>query len=102
MKKISLDLDALSVDSFSTSSEAVVRQGTVKGHGATEGGDTCATDNVGSWCCWNTDTTCGGGGDSWYCGDDRSGASHAPSCGAYCDITGIAYKCYDDGNDWDL
>lgn len=95
MKKISLDLDTLNVESFSTAPGAESRKGTVRAY-ETAGGDGCATDNVGSWCCWNTDTTCpGGGGDSYWCGDDISGPSHLPSCGEFCDITGIPYKCYD-------
>ena len=96
MKKISLDLDALTVDSFSTAPESGVQRGTVHGHASADDTTCCPTDAMKTPCCWNTDTTCdGGGGGSWYCGDDRSGVSFAPSCGEYCDITGSPYKCYD-------
>ncbi len=95
MKKISLDLDALQVDSFSTAPAARPLSGTVHGHEATEGGAGCGTANYGSWCCWQTDTTCPGGeGGSYWCGGtDQCGDSHMASCGDECDITGIPYKC---------
>ncbi len=96
MKKISLDLDALQVDSFSTAPAARPLAGTVHGHGATEGGDGCRTENWGSWCCWGTDTECqGGGDDTYWCGgmSEKCGPSHMASCGDQCDITGYVYKC---------
>jgi hypothetical protein len=101
MKKLSLDLGMLAVESFSTAPGAESRKGTVQGY-ATAGGAGCATDNVGTWCCWGTDTTCpGGGGDSYWCGSGKpGGGGTGQSCvGAGCSIdfcnTDDPHKCYD-------
>lgn len=91
MKKLSLNLDELTVDSFTTRNEVRAR-GTVRGNDA--------TDNFGSECCWQSDTQCVGTGwdDSYCCGSGTEGPSHAPSCGDTCRLTGIPYKCYDGGD----
>ena len=104
MKKITLDLDVLQVDSFSTTPETYGRAGTVHGHEEESNQSTCCpTDALRTPCCWTSGTDAEssalgagcGDGDSWYCGDDRDGPSHAPSCGSLCNITGI-WKCVGD------
>lgn len=90
MKKLTLELDQLKVESFSTGADGNVK-GTVRAHGN-------PTDALASDCCWTSGTDAnvsdlgdcpvGGGGGG-------GGASHAPSCGATCRITGIVWKCAD-------
>src|SRR5690349_21032811 len=80
MKKISLDPDALRVESFATAPATRPLAGTVHGHDATEA--YCMTDVSG--CCPPTDTI---GWESYWCESDDCATttggdpSHVASCG---------------------
>lgn len=91
MKKLSLDIDALAVESFDTTGDAALRAGTVRGHGFTEttcgqficdcptgSGDTCQPE------------LCGGETDDCTAGTCPSVVGHTcvqPSCFYSCPST---------------
>jgi hypothetical protein len=82
MKKMSLQLDSLCVESFETSATPTPRRGTVRAAGATEGLDpSCGPPcepTVGD-SCWGTCTGCTEGLD--------------PSCGPPCEPT-VGDSCF--------
>lgn len=100
MKKLTLKLDELQVETFATEAAAAARAGTVQAHNSNP------TDAICTECCWYSGTDNGasdlGDCDSYWCGDDRDGPSHAPSCGATCNMTGT-WKCADGcGTGWEI
>lgn len=88
MKKLSLNLDQLSVDSFDTEAPAE-QKGTVMGEQCTcqtactcPGCPTCYnTCNANDWTCANTCETCNGscGGSCWYTECPTTGETCNPS-----------------------
>lgn len=85
--KLSLSLDDLQVESFTTAAADRSTRGTVEGYIGLSDTETRVSD-VGDC-------------NSWYCGDDRDGPSHNASCGVTCQITGYNW-CYDNPcrQDW--
>lgn len=76
MRKVKLELDALTVDSFDTGHDAVKREGTVRAHGRTEE-QTC----IGNTCWDSCDGVCG----TYFC---------VPTDGNSCQqATCIIYSC---------
>lgn len=71
MKKMKLDFDALTVETFETGKDTVKREGTVKAHANTlDGSPTCNGGNT----CWDScDGVCG----TYFCAtiDDSCGAA---------------------------
>lgn len=79
MRKLTLNPEELSVDTFTPAPEQNERRGTVRGHDFTE----VATCNFRNWTCG---VTCNGGS---LCGGDSSNCppSYAPTCYPVC-VTG--------------
>ena len=82
MRKIRLDLDELSVESFETNGAGAERKGTVQAHAQTEWntcqGDTCDPGNT----CWDScDGVCG----TYFCATQDS--CWNPSCVNSCAFT---------------
>lgn len=105
MNKLSLKIDDLQVESFSTSSSDNARGGTVFGHASTPQTNCCPTDALRTPCCWTSGTDAGGSElgncDSFYCGSgEPGGGGTGQSCvGDWCSIdfcnTDDPHKCYD-------
>lgn len=87
MKKLNLDLDQLTVESFSPAA-APAAFGTVRAHEGTDPYGDC-------WTGTEAQPSDFGACDTYDCGGGPGGPSHAPSCGQYCDITGY-WKCEGD------
>jgi hypothetical protein len=64
MKKLSLDLDKLEVDSFNTIADAGEKRGTVRGHATEYGAYSCQCTDLTNWySCYGgcSDSGCGPG-----------------------------------------
>jgi hypothetical protein len=84
MKKLSLNVEELSVQSFETQ-DAPVQRGTVQGRGLTDSPDECETDLVScGGSCWNTN--CG----EWTC---HIGCTQGATCGNTCGCGTVRITC---------
>ena len=93
MEKVRLTLDALEVQSFTTSTGAAAQRGTVRGHDLPTDQVECPTADPAWNTCWDTcaDTCgCGGsGGDSTGCGGFSDWA-----CTGNCSTTWYVSLCW--------
>lgn len=87
MKKMKLDFDALTVETFETGEDAAKREGTVKAHAETlDGSPTCNGGNT----CWDScDGVCG----SYFCVPTEGNSCQQVTCIWSCSTCNQSCSC---------